>query len=86
MDGLLRESVQQKVLEWKLLELQTLSLWLTHHHKHMAFIISVWEQEMRKAAAETYACVWNLQLLALMQCILLNLLAIVAVALCSRKF
>uniref|UniRef100_A0A8C9LE59 CID domain-containing protein n=1 Tax=Pavo cristatus TaxID=9049 RepID=A0A8C9LE59_PAVCR len=61
------EFAQQKVLEWKLLELsnsqqsvQTLSLWLIHHRKHSVLIVSMWEQELRKAAAEAYACVWTL--------------------------
>uniref|UniRef100_A0A8V0Y3Y5 CID domain-containing protein n=1 Tax=Gallus gallus TaxID=9031 RepID=A0A8V0Y3Y5_CHICK len=50
-----------RALEWKLLELsnlqqsmQTLSLWLIHHHKQSAFSVSAWEQELWKVAAETY--------------------------------
>lgn len=42
-------------LERKLSELsnsqqsvQTLSLWLIHHRKHSALIVSVWERELRK--------------------------------------
>lgn len=65
--GFWRESAQQKALEWKLLELsnlqqsmQTLSLWLIHHHKQSAFSVSAWEQELWKVAAETYVCVWTL--------------------------
>uniref|UniRef100_A0A803Y924 CID domain-containing protein n=1 Tax=Meleagris gallopavo TaxID=9103 RepID=A0A803Y924_MELGA len=61
------KSAQQKVLEQKLLELshsqqsvQTLSLGLIHHHKYLGLIVSVWEQELQKAPAETYARVWIL--------------------------
>lgn len=64
---------QQKALDWKLLELsnskqslQTLSLWLIHHRKRRRIkppglvIVRLWEQELWKAAAETFACVWAL--------------------------
>ncbi|XP_010572155.1 PREDICTED: regulation of nuclear pre-mRNA domain-containing protein 1A isoform X2 [Haliaeetus leucocephalus] len=46
----------EAALERKLSELsnsqqsvQTLSLWLIHHRKHSALIVSVWERELRKA-------------------------------------
>ncbi|XP_025066788.1 regulation of nuclear pre-mRNA domain-containing protein 1A isoform X3 [Alligator sinensis] len=46
----------ESALERKLSELsnsqqsvQTLSLWLIHHRKHSALIVSVWERELRKA-------------------------------------
>uniref|UniRef100_A0A8V0XZ41 CID domain-containing protein n=1 Tax=Gallus gallus TaxID=9031 RepID=A0A8V0XZ41_CHICK len=49
-----RESAQQKALKCKLSELsnsqqrvQTLILWLIHHHKH-SVLISAWEQELWK--------------------------------------
>lgn len=45
----------EAALERKLSELsnsqqsvQTLSLWLIHHRKHSALIVSVWERELRK--------------------------------------
>ncbi|KAJ7410698.1 Regulation of nuclear pre-mRNA domain-containing protein 1A [Pitangus sulphuratus] len=33
----------------RLQSVQTLSLWLIHHRKHSALIVSVWERELRKA-------------------------------------
>lgn len=48
----------EAALERKLSELsnsqqsvQTLSLWLIHHRKHSALIVSVWERELRKGEA-----------------------------------
>uniref|UniRef100_A0A669QAG7 Uncharacterized protein n=1 Tax=Phasianus colchicus TaxID=9054 RepID=A0A669QAG7_PHACC len=45
--GFWRESAQQKALERKLLD-----LWLINHCKHSVLIVSMWEQELRKAAVE----------------------------------
>lgn len=57
----------EAALERKLSELsnsqqsvQTLSLWLIHHCKYMTLIVCVLEQELWKAAAERYGCVWIL--------------------------
>lgn len=52
----------EAALERKLSELsnsqqsvQTLSLWLIHHRKHSALIVSVWERELRKGEPDTAA-------------------------------